>query len=82
MRHYWQGDQAKPLKKKKGLSALVLPMAAPGDGAPPLPHLAWNDVAPAEQEARAAAHGVVYGPWQVRACDFLRAWATIVGEQG
>ena len=49
------------------LSALVLPMAAPDDGAPPLPHVAYFDVAPAEQEAGAAAHGVVYGPWQVRA---------------
>ena len=49
------------------LSALVLPMAAPHDGAPPLPHVAYFDVAPAEQEAGAAAHGVVYGPWQVRA---------------
>ena len=58
------------------LSALVLPMAAPGDGAPPLPHVAYFDVAPPEQEAGAAseagaaAHGVVYGPWQVRPCDF------------
>ena len=49
------------------LSALALPMAAPGDGEPSLPHLAWNEVAPAQQEAGAPAHGVVYGPWQVRA---------------